>query len=277
LQKCKQKLKFSKITEQDIDTLNPLQPEGWKDIRVVFKLHHGREYFSAFKGVIDDQIIVVGHIIYCGKVAWLGNIIVHPAHRKKGYANLMTSFLMDEIKQNGISNIYLLATEMGYPVYEKLGFTLFNHYIFNSIVCLQEILNDDSKIRKCSSSNLPAINKLDMEAMGYDRSSILKFHVHEAWVYEDKSIKGFLIPGLGDGLIISEDKQAGWALSSKRITMGKDYLVIPEEQQFSLRSLYEENGFQLYPTDRIAYFMYVGEPPVVNNRMIFSRIGGYLG
>jgi N-acetylglutamate synthase-like GNAT family acetyltransferase len=271
------KLNFSPITSQDFDALVSLQPNGWKDIRVIFRLHHGREYFTAFKGVIEGQLIVVGHIIYCGDVAWLGNIIVHPLYRRKGYANLMTSFLMDEIRLKGISKIYLLATALGYPLYHKLGFTLCNHYIFNSIVSLEEPSHDISMIRKCRNSDLPAIYKLDLEAMGYDRSSILKFHINGAWVYEDKSINGFLMPDLGDGLIVAEDKDAGWILSSKRISMGKGYLVLPEEQQTPLSNLYTDNGFQLEPTGRMAYFMYVGKPPEVNTQMIYSRIGGYLG
>ncbi|NNF35116.1 MAG: GNAT family N-acetyltransferase [Saprospiraceae bacterium] len=270
-------MKFSPITSQDIDALIPLQPADWKDIRVVFRMHHGRNYFSAFKGVIDDQMIVVGHIIYCGEVAWLGNIIVHPSHRKRGYAKLMTTFLMNEIRLTGISNIYLLATEMGYPVYEKLGFTLFNHYIFNSIVSLDKTSTYISMVRKCVDSDLPAILKLDFETMGYDRSYILKFHINDAWVYESKSIKGFFMPNLGDGLIIAKDEHSGWALSKIRVEMGKDYLVIPEEQQTTIRILYLENGFQLNPTGRIAYFMYQGRTPQIKSPMIYSRIGGYLG
>lgn len=271
------KLKFFPITSHEIEALVSLQPAGWKDIREVFRLHHERDYFSAFKGVMDGQMIVVGHIIYCGEVAWLGNIIVHPSHRRQGYAKKMTSFLMDEIRLKGISNIYLLATDMGHPVYEKLGFTLFSHYLFNSIETPVEFTTEDPMVKKCMDSDLRAIYDLDFEAMGYDRSSVLKCHASDAWIYEENSVKGFLMPTLGDGLIIATDKDAGWALSKKRVEMGKDYLVIPEEQQSILCNLYSKKGFQLNPTGRIAYFMYLGRSPQIKSPMIYSRIGGYLG
>ena len=273
----KTKVEISLLESHEIENLLSLQPEGWLDIRPVFRLHYGKSYFSSFKGLIDGNLVSVGHIIYCGNVAWLGNIIVHPTYRNLGLGTLTTQYLMNTVYARGINTIYLLATDLGKPVYDKLGFETHSIYAFNEIVTNDTKETSDPCIRKYRKEDWPIIMKLDYKAMGYDRSSVLRHFLEETWVYDDGEIRGFFAKNLGDGLIIASDKSAGWSLSVFRINHGKSYVVVPEINYNSLASIYDERGFRLIKQQRVAYFMFQGMIPEYEPTMIYSRIGGYLG
>lgn len=57
-----------------------------------------------------------------GKRAHLMNVYTHADYRKKGIASKMVKLLIEEAKKYGASEISLDASDMGRPVYKKLGF-----------------------------------------------------------------------------------------------------------------------------------------------------------
>ncbi len=54
--------------------------------------------------------------------AWLLNIFVEPAHRRKGLARMVAEALIDWCRQNGFRTVALHASEYGRSLYENLGF-----------------------------------------------------------------------------------------------------------------------------------------------------------
>jgi GNAT superfamily N-acetyltransferase len=57
-----------------------------------------------------------------GKTGTILNVRTNPAYRKQGYATKLLNLLIDVGKQQNLSYIDLAASEMGQPIYEKLGF-----------------------------------------------------------------------------------------------------------------------------------------------------------
>jgi GNAT superfamily N-acetyltransferase len=51
------------------------------------------------------------------------NVFVDPAHRGKGLAKELMRLTTDEARRRGLQLMVLHATEMGRPLYEKLGWT----------------------------------------------------------------------------------------------------------------------------------------------------------
>ena len=57
-----------------------------------------------------------------GNRAHLMNVYTRADYRKRGISKKMVEILIDEAKENGVTEISLDATEMGRPLYESLGF-----------------------------------------------------------------------------------------------------------------------------------------------------------
>ncbi len=60
--------------------------------------------------------------VVAGPDARVRNVYVDPACRGRGVAQLMMSELLAEAKRAGVDRLTLGTSEMGRPVYEKLGF-----------------------------------------------------------------------------------------------------------------------------------------------------------
>lgn len=58
-----------------------------------------------------------------GKRAHLMNVYTAEAYRRQGIADRMVTMLIKNAWDRGVTEISLDATEMGRPLYEKLGFT----------------------------------------------------------------------------------------------------------------------------------------------------------
>jgi GNAT superfamily N-acetyltransferase len=61
-----------------------------------------------------------------GNVAYIMNMYTLSNYRGRGIAQKLLHFLMDETRNRGIKKLTLQATEMGLPIYEKLGFKVLN-------------------------------------------------------------------------------------------------------------------------------------------------------
>ena len=61
-----------------------------------------------------------------GRRAHLMNVYTKPDYRRKGISKKMVEMIIDEAKENGVTEISLDATEMGRTLYETLGFTASN-------------------------------------------------------------------------------------------------------------------------------------------------------
>ena len=57
-----------------------------------------------------------------GNRAHLMNVYTLSDYRRRGISKKMVEILIDEAKENGVTEISLDATEMGRPLYESLGF-----------------------------------------------------------------------------------------------------------------------------------------------------------
>lgn len=57
-----------------------------------------------------------------GNRAHLMNVYTRADYRRRGIPKKMVEILIDEAKENGVTEISLDATEMGRPLYESLGF-----------------------------------------------------------------------------------------------------------------------------------------------------------
>ncbi len=60
---------------------------------------------------------------------YVTNIYTSPEYRKKGIATSLLNKLIEEAKQRGAKKLWLGASEMGRPVYEKFGFAVMSEWM----------------------------------------------------------------------------------------------------------------------------------------------------
>ena len=58
-----------------------------------------------------------------GKSAELLNVYTDPGFRRQGLSEKLIRLLLGELKCAGVQKVWLAYTEMGFPLYKKLGFT----------------------------------------------------------------------------------------------------------------------------------------------------------
>ena len=95
-----------------------------------------REYFRNSDQTtvlaVDNDVIGCSTICYInvmptfdhpsGKRAHIMNVYTRNNYRRQGIAYQMVRFLIEDAKQNGVTDISLDATELGRPLYEQCGF-----------------------------------------------------------------------------------------------------------------------------------------------------------
>ncbi len=78
---------------------------------------------SALVGLSADGPCAVGLGAFHRGHVGVFNIATPPAHRRLGHGRAVTARLVADGAAAGAHTAYLQASEMGYPVYERLGFT----------------------------------------------------------------------------------------------------------------------------------------------------------
>ena len=53
---------------------------------------------------------------------YIANMYTHPEHRKKGIAKKLLQQLEAEAKERNVTHLFLIASDMGKPLYKKYGF-----------------------------------------------------------------------------------------------------------------------------------------------------------
>lgn len=259
------------LEQSDVPLVFELQPPGW-EIMSVIDFYTKADFCFPIKITIDDKIIGIGTTILHKDVAWLAHIIVHDHYRNKGVGRLITQTLIERADAARCKTIYLLATEMGEPVYTKLGFEAETEYLsFKG----EKITGDtaDDNIVSYKSEYADQISKLDRQVSGEERWFHLEPYLSDGFVYlHDTNVMGYYLPTLGDGLIVARTEVAGEALMKLRM-ITKDFAVFPSENVLATAIMARHN-FNFFRTQKR---MRLGKQRDWQPANIYNRIGGNLG
>ncbi len=135
-------------------------------------------------------------ITYGDALAWIGMVVVVPEHRGKGLGTELTGACIEIARAKGITRIMLDASEMGRPVYRKLGFRPVCHIERWEGRCSDYM---DRRVERMSSALIPAVAAFDAGVVGYERRVIIE-RLHEefpnsAWVDLSRygEVRGYLM------------------------------------------------------------------------------------
>ena len=264
----------SKFENRYLDQLDDLPPKEWQSNAYdLFTYNDWQPWFHPYQVVDGQKLAGFGMLFHFDDLAWLGWIVVDKKYRGKGIGTSITNHLLSEGKKLGAGRFILTATELGYPIYEKIGFSTTSHYYFLTPPANYKTIYNRSKIRTATYSDLDAIVDMDVQATGENRKELLESHLENTFVYTDETATGFFIESLGDGFVVAQNADAGENLMNFRIKKQKNKVVIPEGNKAIIEDL-KEKGFTV--TAKVPR-MVMGKESNWRPQMIYNRGSGYCG
>jgi Acetyltransferase (GNAT) family len=261
------------LEHTDLELINELKPADWPDIVTPFTFYISSFFCFPVKVMNNGTIAGTGSVIIHNDVAWLAHIIVHPAHRGRGLGGLITQALVDISRKNNCTTIYLLATELGEPVYTKAGFVTETGYLFFKDIRPPADFTLPAGIIPYKEAYRDELARLDRQVSGEERMHHTAHYLNDGFLYRAGSItEGFYLPGFGEGLIIANTVNAGTALMKMRL-LSKTNASFPVGNKEAAALLYQYN----YREFRSAKRMRLGKERTWQPENIYSRIGGNLG
>lgn len=169
--------------------------------------------------------------------------------------------------------VHLIATPLGIPLYKKFRFSIDVDYAFfkNEAYVKETIIN--TSVMQCSTVHFDSILSLDKRVSGEDRSAMLAPHLISAkCILENDKLAGFYLPTLGEGLVVSDSKDAGIELLKERIA-DKNIVVLPTTNEDGIDFLKDEKFTHFQTGTRMS----LGDKGPFEGKFIYSRVGGNLG
>jgi len=267
--------KIIPFNKSHILDIAPLFPDDWHfDFEKFINLHGQNPYFKGYTFLFNNTIIGFGNLFLFGKSAWLGNIVVDTNFRGKGFGSLITKHLIEEGRKNRVKMYNLIATELGQPIYEKLGFKKELNYEFYISSHDEFDFGIDPEIRKATKVDFENIQCLDFQTTGENRKEMLKFYLPATFVaVREGKLIGFFIDALETGSIVAIDEKCGLELLKLKLNKGNTKIIIPENN-ISLKKFLAENSFK----KKLSLpKMFLGEKYHWQPENIFNRGAGYCG
>ncbi|HEX2630403.1 MAG TPA: GNAT family N-acetyltransferase [Chitinophagaceae bacterium] len=266
-------LKVSAVYNNEVAQLASLQPEGWGEIVTPHTFYTQSTFCFPLKIAEGDEIVGIGTAIIHEDVAWLGHIIVHPQHRNKGIGKLITQTLIDLPIVKRCETVYLIATELGAPVYTKCGFETETEYLYFKDVKAKPEWTISSSIIPYRDEFREQITAMDRLISTENRLQHIDAHFQESYVYlRENIVEGYYLPGLGEGLIVSTNEEAGLELIKYRLQSGEK-LAFPKDNIAATNFMYS-NGYRESSSGKR---MRLGKKRNVQLANIYNRIGGNVG
>jgi ribosomal protein S18 acetylase RimI-like enzyme len=259
---------------RDVPALATFAPESWRmALDAVLLQHVSRSYFVARVATDENGIAAVAQGIVTGTAGWLGNVIVRPEARRRGFGRRMTLDMVDVLRARGCSTLLLVATEMGEPVYRKIGFRRTGEYVFLRMPRVP--LRPTSSIRRLGPSDLTGVLDLDAQATGETRDGLLGPHLGAGWGHVDPCgvLDAFFLPSFGAGLVIARAPAAGCALLEFKHALYSQDTVVPSENSAAFQFLVNHGAKETLRAPRMA----LGKEASWNPECIFARGTGYCG
>ncbi len=267
-------MRFEKVTHNDLDNISHLQPDGWSEIISSFRYYIDSVFCHPIKTIVNNKIVGIGTSIIFRNTIWIAHIIVDMDHRKRGIGSSIVEKLLKDLKSNSIDTCLLIATELGQPIYKQAGFRNVSKYLFFKRDKPLSNLLISNNVMPVKDEFYSTIIELDKKISGENRETLLCRYIENSIVFiKNDELIGHYIPGLGEGLIIADNAEAGIELMKVKYSKINE-AVIPLENTAGIEFL-QQSGFT--ETKTKATRMILGKDINWKPKKIFSRIGGNFG
>jgi GNAT superfamily N-acetyltransferase len=269
----KENFTLRRIKEEELPLFRNFAPPDWNiNLENIYRTHFHQNGYEGFIALSGDEPAGTGMILFHHGVAWLGAIIVDEKYRNKGLGTTITKHLIERSENLGAESVILIASEIGYPLYAKLGFeTELNYLVYKTENALEGI--PDKVISPVEERDYNQILAMDKQVTSEERSERIISFLKTGFKYSADKIRGYYLPDFGRGLVVAMDKSAGTALLNLKLIREKQPVVLPETNKEGIEFL-ESSGFK--QTKKMPR-MFLGKKLSWKSECIWSRSSGYLG
>ena len=126
---------------------------------------------EVFVAARDGELLGASGCASFGASGWIGAVAVVPEARRAGLGQALTEAAVTWLRDSGAATIHLHATEMGRPIYQRLGFVAEGACV--SLGGSRRRPRRSLGVRPARPGDLAAALALDREATGEDRTGLL--------------------------------------------------------------------------------------------------------
>jgi GNAT superfamily N-acetyltransferase len=153
---------------------------GWGDRRASLEFYVDHAQTQTFVAEAHGTIVGTGVATQNGQAGWVGLIFTAPAWRGRGLGAAITRVVVQRLEDLGCRSMLLAATELGRPIYERLGFVKNGEYVVFSGSPRGDVPSDP-RLRPLTHDDVPAVCALDRQVSGEDRSHVI-CTARQGWV-----------------------------------------------------------------------------------------------
>jgi GNAT superfamily N-acetyltransferase len=215
------------MTTDDLDAATGAIVRGyWGDRRTWFEFATTQPECLPFVADDDGELVGTGVGTVNGSVGWVGTVFVVEARRREGLGRALTQAVIDALEDAGCRTLVLVATDMGRPLYERIGFEVQTRYSILEAPGLEGDPDEVPGIRPFGPPDIEAMIRLDRTATGEDRSHAIRRFASPATsrvaLDVDGSLAGFVVraPWGGGATVARSPEVAMRILEARRRVAG---------------------------------------------------------
>jgi len=175
-------LVIDRLGPRDLDAALRLSTQaGWNQTGADWQRLFDLSPEGCLAGRLDGTLVATATVASFDRSAhWIGMVLVDGAMRGRGFGSTMLSRVLDLARSRGGGAIGLDATDLGRPVYLKLGFT--DVEPIDRWAGVLTATGPADGLEMIDRSNFDEVASLDRTACGADRSTLLLHLMHEPGV-----------------------------------------------------------------------------------------------
>jgi GNAT superfamily N-acetyltransferase len=170
---------------------------------------------EVFVADLDGELVGVAAGAHFGASGWVGGVAVAPERRRAGLGGALTEAVVAHLRDRQAGTVLLLATELGRPVYERIGFVAEAEYVTLAGPPAPGRAGLAGGVRVGRAGDRVAVLELDQAATGEDRRRLLgALWPAGGLVAGGGVVRGYHLasPWRGGGATVAADPEAGLAL-----------------------------------------------------------------
>jgi len=231
-----------------IPTIRPMTPAdadpaaeavlagNWGDRTLFFRFAAASDACRPFVAEADGAIVGTGVGAIHGPIGWVGAIFVAPEARRRGLGAALTTAVVETLEAAGCRTLVLVATELGRPMYERMGFEMQTTYRTIEAPGLaydgaRPVDGASGTIGAFRTDDLDALAGLDAVVTGEDRRHLFAAFASpesaRCLVGDDGGVRGFVVraPWGGGATIAPDPDDAIRILEARRRAAGPERRV----------------------------------------------------